>query len=141
MSGEQVSSGFDWIQITLSSILLSGGVGAGVSAFFNYWTNLKVSKKKDEMRMVEDKLRMYALILYYLNELRFKFQSLSSHLGRPEEEDALLIIDSKNKNEKDDFDWDVVTKTIDAKLREQPHLISPQIHKKWVERILSSSLW
>jgi hypothetical protein len=142
MSGgaEQFLSGNAWIQNILSSILLSAGVGGAISAFVNYWMNLNASKKRDEMRMVEDKLRMYALILYYLNELRTAFEAISAREGRPSEEDAILIRDvsnsgsrrNKNKDENDN-EWNVVVKTIDAELREQPHLVDPHIHRKWVE--------
>jgi hypothetical protein len=78
--------------------------------------------------MIEDKIRMYAFVLYYLNELRFKFQIISSHLSKPQEEDGYLYISDKNKDE-----WKPLVEAIDNKLREQPHLVSPQIHKKWVE--------
>ncbi|MGH9926668.1 MAG: hypothetical protein ACREAS_09180 [Nitrososphaera sp.] len=128
MSAEQAPSAINWIQLVFPAIGVSAVVGGVVSALVNYWMNRRASRKRDKIRMIEDKIRMYAFVLYYLNELRFKFQIISSRLGKPQEEDGYLYISDKNKDE-----WKPLVEAIDNKLREQPHLVSPQIHKKWVE--------
>jgi hypothetical protein len=112
----------------LSSVALPAVIAAAVSAFVNYLMNLRVLRKKDEMRMVEDKLRMNAFILYYLNEMKFTYDVISSHLDKEKEEDGYLYLSDKNKNE-----MKSLIEAIDNKLREQPHLVTPNIHKKWIE--------
>lgn len=92
---------------------------------------LRASRKQDEMRIVEEKVRTYAFILNHLDEMKFKSEITSSRLGIPPEEDEFLYVANKDKDNKDQ--WDRFEEGIDNKIKEQPHLVDKEIRRKWAE--------
>jgi hypothetical protein len=135
MSGEQAQTGMDWIQFLLYYILPSAGVGGAIggvlSTIINHKMTLRASRKQDEMRIIEEKVRIYAFILNHLDEMKFKSDAIALRLGRPLEQDGFLFRADKDKEGKDELDR--FEEEIDNKIKEQPHLVDKEIRKKWAE--------
>ncbi len=128
-------AGLDWVQIFLSSILpsagIGGAVGSGLSAIINHKMSLRALRKQDEMRIVEEKIRTYAFILNHLDVMKFRAEATARRFGIPVEQDEFLHVANRDKEGKDELDR--FEEEIDNRIREQSHLVDKDILRKWVE--------
>jgi hypothetical protein len=109
----------------LSLIGLSAIVGAGVSAVFNYFITLRVSRKQNQIRMVEEKLDLYSFIIFQLDKMRFKGEAIKEHKGDSSSEEINAYSATKNELEG-------VISSITDKIKDRYYLFKQDILKEWV---------
>jgi|SRR5919108_747343 hypothetical protein len=123
MSGEQVSSTMAWIQIILPSIGLSAAVGGAVSALVNYWMNIRASRKRYEMSLIEEKVHLYTFFISRLDEMKFIDNAIALHHRTPQDPNSFSYPQK---------DWQQLIQEIDERIRERYYLLNRQIYERWV---------
>ena len=109
----------------LSLIGLSAIVGAGVSAVFNYFITLRVSRKQSEIKMIEEKLDLYSYIIFHLDKMRFKGEAIKELKGDTNGEEVYAYSATKNELEH-------VISLINDKIKDRYYLFKQDILKQWV---------
>ena len=107
----------------LSLIGLSAIVGAGVSAVFNYFITLRVSRKQNQIKMVEEKLDLYSYIIFHLDKMRFKGEAIKERKGDTSGGEVYAY--SATKNELED-----VISLINDKIKDRYYLFKQDILKE-----------
>ena len=116
MSSEQFPSTLAWIQIILPSI----GLSALVSALVNYWMNIRATKKKSEMSLIEEKIQLYAFIISRLDEMKYIDDAIALHENKPEDPSGFAYTES---------DWGRIMQEIDDRIRGKYFLLKRPIYK------------
>ena len=65
----------------LSFVGLSAAVGASVSSILNYLFTVKASKKQNQIKMIEQKLALYAYVIFQLDRMKFMGDALKPKTG------------------------------------------------------------
>lgn len=108
----------------LSLIGLSAIVGAGVSALFNYFITLRVSRKHSEIKMIEEKLDLYSYVIFHLDKMRFKGEAIKEHKGDTSGEEVYAY-SAENELEH-------VVSLINDKIKDRYYLFKQDILKQWI---------
>jgi hypothetical protein len=82
----------------LSVVGISAMTGAGVSAFLNYFVTLRVAKKQNQIRVIEEKLDLYSYIVFHLDKMRFKGDALKEHSGDVNSEEVYVYAENELKD-------------------------------------------
>lgn len=121
MSGEQITATFDWGQI-LSILGFSAIVSGAVSTALNYLVTIKQDNKARQLRFLEEKLEIYAAILFHLDEMKLFGDILKQTHGDISQED--LYGYSGN-------DIDKVIHSINDALEGKLYLFNYEILREW----------
>lgn len=109
----------------LSLIGLSAIVGAGVSALFNHFSTLRVARKQNQTRLIEEKLALYSYISFYLDKMRFKGDAIKERKGDTNPEEQYGYSATHNELEG-------IISLINDKIEEKYYLFRQDILKEWV---------
>jgi hypothetical protein len=123
MSAEQVPTTINWIQLVFPAVGVSAVVGGVVSALVNYWMNIRASRKKSEMSLIEKKIQLYAFLISRLDEMKYIDDAIALHQGKPQDPNGFSYPDR---------DWERIMGEIDNKIQETYFLLKRPIYKKWV---------
>lgn len=121
MSAEQVPTTINWIQLVFPAVGVSAVVGGIVSALVNYWMNIRASKKRNEMSLIEEKVHLYTFIIAHLDEMKYIDNAIALVQNKLPDPDGY----SYNK-------WKELIQQVDDRIRKQYYLLNRQIYEKWV---------
>jgi hypothetical protein len=105
--------------------LVGAGFGAGVTAFLSHFSALRVIRRQNEIKQVEEKLALYSLINFYFDRMRFKYEAIREHDGKPIDKERFAYSATKNEMEH-------IISQINQIIGEKYYLFKQDILKEWV---------
>lgn len=119
----------DYTQLIGLSALIGAGFSALVNAFLNYYTTIRINKKQNQTKLIEEKLSLYSIINFYLDKMRFRADAIKEHTGvfesdkRGKEAFAFSVTDNELQN---------IIVAINEIIKDKYYLFRQDILKEWV---------
>ncbi len=121
-SPESITS---FVQFLGLSAAIGGGIGGGISTLINYLVNIRDFKKKNKIRIAEEKIELYSYIIFQLDRMRFAWYALEKNQGNnPEDSEYEHFVYPEGDNKE-------FIKEMEKRLEKGYHLFEQEIMKEW----------